>query len=99
MTVTRLSSDCPFCGRALRRRTGRNGDFLSCTGYPKCTFSESLDLNLERIETELRGARSDVEYLNSWIDILRQKIRAMKADSGVLCPNCAKHLAELEAML
>ena len=27
---------CPRCGRAMRQRKGRYGDFRGCTGYPAC---------------------------------------------------------------
>ncbi len=40
---------CPQCGKPLARRsgtskkTGKPYDFLSCTGYPECTYSENAD--------------------------------------------------------
>ncbi len=30
------SCPCPECGKPLRRRTGRNGPFWGCSGYPDC---------------------------------------------------------------
>ncbi len=32
---------CPECGRELRIKIGKNGQFLACTGYPDCTFSSN----------------------------------------------------------
>lgn len=32
---------CPQCGKPLRKMKGKNGDFLGCTGYPKCKYIES----------------------------------------------------------
>jgi DNA topoisomerase-1 len=29
---------CPDCGKPLVRRQGRFGPFVSCSGYPKCTY-------------------------------------------------------------
>lgn len=29
---------CPECGKPLKKRTGRYGDFLGCTGYPECKY-------------------------------------------------------------
>ena len=29
---------CPQCGKPLRRRTGRRGSFVGCTGYPDCRY-------------------------------------------------------------
>lgn len=101
MTITRLSSECPMCSKPLRRRSRRDGsgEFLSCSGYPKCDFAETLDLNLQRIARELNAAKSDAEYLEGWADIVRAKIRAMRASTDRECPVCTRHLAELEALL
>lgn len=30
---------CPVCGSALRERQGRNGPFIGCSSYPKCTYT------------------------------------------------------------
>ena len=40
MDFTELLAEkvCPECGKPLQRKHGRYGDFLGCTGYPKCTF-------------------------------------------------------------
>ncbi|MFU2131832.1 DNA topoisomerase III [Gallibacterium anatis] len=32
---------CPECGKPLRKRTGKNGDFWGCTGYPQCKYIAS----------------------------------------------------------
>jgi DNA topoisomerase I len=29
---------CPNCGKPLRRRSGRRGSFVGCTGYPDCKY-------------------------------------------------------------
>jgi DNA topoisomerase I len=34
--------DCPECGRELVVRRGRNGEFLGCSGYPKCRFTRNF---------------------------------------------------------
>jgi hypothetical protein len=33
---------CPRCSRRLKRRSGRFGPFMGCSGYPKCSFTRSL---------------------------------------------------------
>ena len=33
---------CPVCGRNLVEREGRFGPFLACPGYPECTFTMPL---------------------------------------------------------
>ena len=35
--------DCPDCGRKLVYRFGKNGRFLSCSGYPDCKFACPCD--------------------------------------------------------
>ncbi|HZZ39736.1 MAG TPA: type I DNA topoisomerase [Acidobacteriaceae bacterium] len=33
-----LDENCPKCGRQLVLRTGSYGEFVSCSGYPKCKY-------------------------------------------------------------
>src|SRR5207253_784598 len=33
-----LLGDCPQCGKPLRRRSGRRGPFIGCSGYPSCRY-------------------------------------------------------------
>jgi len=40
----KTSEVCPKCGRPLVKKLGRFGYFLSCSGYPECTFSKSVPL-------------------------------------------------------
>lgn len=41
-TVTTASS-CPKCGKALVKRKGKFGEFIGCSGFPKCKFTRSLE--------------------------------------------------------
>ncbi|MBW1892083.1 MAG: type I DNA topoisomerase [Deltaproteobacteria bacterium] len=34
--------DCPDCGKEARVKVGKNGPFLSCDGYPDCTYSRDF---------------------------------------------------------
>lgn len=34
---------CPECGQSLRQRTGKNGSFLGCSGYPDCRYTRPLE--------------------------------------------------------
>lgn len=43
---------CPNCGGDLVKKSGKYGDFLSCSNFPKCRFS--MDYN-----------EGDVEFNNS----------------------------------
>ncbi len=33
---------CPTCGKPVMIRSGRFGDFLACSGYPECKFTENI---------------------------------------------------------
>lgn len=38
---------CPKCGRPLELKVSRFGQFLGCTGYPECKYTERLELKKE----------------------------------------------------
>lgn len=40
--VPEVPEKCPKCGKKLKLRMGRNGLFIACSGYPKCTFTENI---------------------------------------------------------
>ena len=33
---------CPDCGKPMKIKTGKNGDFWGCNGYPECRHTESI---------------------------------------------------------
>lgn len=33
---------CPFCGKELKERSGKYGNFYGCSGYPKCRFTKKI---------------------------------------------------------
>lgn len=37
------ASSCPKCGKALVKRKGKFGEFIGCSGFPKCKFTRSLE--------------------------------------------------------
>jgi DNA topoisomerase-1 len=41
--VTPSEYECPQCGQPLVYKFGKNGKFLSCSTYPKCTFACPCD--------------------------------------------------------
>jgi len=41
---------CPECGKPMVIRQGRFGEFLACTGYPKCRTTKSLKEQKEKVE-------------------------------------------------
>ena len=41
---------CPQCGKPMVIRTGRFGDFLACTGFPKCKTTRSLKEKKDEVD-------------------------------------------------
>ncbi len=44
---------CPQCGKQLEYRFGKNGKFLSCSGYPDCKFASPVDKNGKMVVDEV----------------------------------------------
>jgi DNA topoisomerase-1 len=38
-----LGRACPKCGEELLLRSGRFGNFIACSGFPKCKYTEQVD--------------------------------------------------------
>jgi len=38
-----LGRNCPQCGSELLLRSGRYGNFIACSGFPKCKYTEQVD--------------------------------------------------------
>ncbi|MCX7878562.1 MAG: type I DNA topoisomerase [Ignavibacteria bacterium] len=47
--------DCEMCGKKMIIKWGRNGRFLSCTGYPKCKNSKPLPSEEEQHQEIAEG--------------------------------------------
>ncbi|MFZ7240881.1 DNA topoisomerase III [Avibacterium avium] len=60
---------CPECGKPLRKRTGKNGDFLGCTGYPQCHYVESS------AKKKKSGKKSSSVNLSQQFAKLRQQVK------------------------
>jgi DNA topoisomerase-1 len=44
---------CPDCGRQLLYKFGKNGRFLSCSGYPECKFASPCDKEGKMIQDQV----------------------------------------------
>ncbi len=53
-TAQPLGRDCPKCGAELLLRSGRFGEFIACSGFPKCKYTEQIE-----------GANEEKEQANS----------------------------------
>lgn len=43
--ATPIGEKCPDCGLELVKRKGKFGEFIACSGYPKCKYSRNLQTN------------------------------------------------------
>ncbi len=41
--ATPLGRNCPQCGSELLLRSGRYGQFIACSGFPKCKYTEQME--------------------------------------------------------
>ncbi len=42
LTNSKSNGLCPLCGGSLREKSGKFGNFLSCSNYPSCRYTKSL---------------------------------------------------------
>ena len=45
---------CPECESDLIKRSGRYGEFIGCSGFPKCRFTKSLEENEGENKTQTK---------------------------------------------
>jgi len=48
--VESVGRNCPKCGAPLVKRTGRYGEFVACSAYPKCKYVEKQEKQAEYSE-------------------------------------------------
>jgi DNA topoisomerase-1 len=62
-----LDEPCPKCGKPLLQRDGQYGEFIACSGYPKCKYvkQDLLDVPCPKCGGEIavrKNRRGDVFY-------------------------------------
>lgn len=48
-----LGRACPKCGEELLLRSGRFGNFVACSGFPKCKYTEQIDEDGNKVEVKV----------------------------------------------
>jgi len=48
-----LGRMCPQCGSELLLRSGRFGQFVACSGFPKCKYTEQVDEEGNKVEEKV----------------------------------------------
>ncbi len=53
---------CEKCGRPLVIKWGKHGSFIACTGYPECTYTRELTVDLPDVDKSDLAEQGDEEY-------------------------------------
>lgn len=90
-----LEEKCPDCGKKLVIKEGRFGRFKACSGYPDCTFKESmqkkevkeLDENCPKCGSKMvirHGRYGPFVACSNYPEC--KYIKSEKKDTGIKCP-------------
>ncbi len=60
-----LGRNCPKCGSELLLRSGRFGQFIACSGFPKCKYTEQCDEEGNPVEKKEQTAEDKCEKCGS----------------------------------
>jgi DNA topoisomerase-1 len=53
---------CEKCGKPLVIKWGKHGSFIACTGYPECTYTRELTVDLPDVDKVDLAEQGDEEY-------------------------------------
>jgi DNA topoisomerase-1 len=53
---------CEKCGKPLVIKWGKHGSFIACTGYPECTYTRELTVDLPDVDGADLSEQGDEEY-------------------------------------
>jgi DNA topoisomerase-1 len=53
---------CEKCGKPLVIKWGKHGSFIACTGYPECTYTRELTVDLPDVDKFDLTEQADEEY-------------------------------------
>jgi DNA topoisomerase-1 len=53
---------CEKCGKPLVIKWGRHGSFIACTGYPECTYTRELTVDLPDVDKTDLSEQGEEEY-------------------------------------
>jgi DNA topoisomerase-1 len=57
-----IEEACPKCGKGLVIKWGKHGSFIACTGYPDCTYTRELTVDLPDVDKADLTEQGDEEY-------------------------------------
>ena len=89
---------CDKCGRPMSIRTGRYGQFLSCTGYPECKNAQPVPLGVKcpkcktgeliEIRPQKRGGRTFYGCSNYKAESIKCDFKLWAKPIPEPCPDC-----------
>jgi DNA topoisomerase-1 len=53
---------CEKCGKPMVIKWGKHGSFIACTGYPECTNTRELTVDLPDVDKSDLGEQDETEY-------------------------------------
>ncbi len=53
---------CEKCGKPMVIKWGKHGSFIACTGYPECTNTRELTVDLPDVDKANLGEQDEAEY-------------------------------------
>jgi len=87
---------CPKCGEELLLRSGRYGNFIACSGFPKCKYTEAIDEDGNTTPNDATEEASDQKCEKCGSDMVIKNGRNGKFLACSAYPKC-KSTKPLEA--
>jgi DNA topoisomerase-1 len=78
---------CPKCGSELLKRKGRYGEFIACSGFPKCKYTKNIDSG-DKAKEKTEPNKIDVACPECGADIVERKSRRGKFYGCSAYPKC-----------
>ena len=79
---------CPKCGEELLKRKGRYGEFIACSGFPKCKYTQNVDGEGNITEKKVLPTLPDVSCPECGSGIVERKSRRGKFYGCSAYPKC-----------
>jgi DNA topoisomerase-1 len=106
-----IEEQCPECGNELKKRWGRNGQFIGCDGYPDCKYTRAIpvegeeDIDRQPQLTEHKCEECGAPMMkrwgrNGWFLGCSKYPKCKFTRSvplGVTCPKCKGEVIEIRA--
>ena len=95
---------CPECGNRLMIRSGRFGDFMACSGFPKCKFTKPIIKSIN-VQCPREGCDGEIlirrtrkgKIFYSCSNYPKCTVAFWDKPTGEKCPNCGSLLVEKRA--